>query len=47
MLGNEAGQAALRDTYQINGLKLIDDSFYDALRHLLEQSGLDLPGLVR
>jgi len=47
MLGNEAGQAALRDTYRIDGLKLIDDSFYDALRRMLEQSGLGLSTLVR
>jgi phosphonate transport system substrate-binding protein len=47
MIGNEAGKAALWDTYQIDGLKLIDDLFYDSLRHMLEQSGLDLSTLVR
>jgi len=47
MTQTEEGSAALRDTYQIDGLKLVDDTFYDALRHMLEQSGLDLTGLVR
>lgn len=47
MIQTEEGNAALRDTYQIDGLKLIDDTFYDALRHLLEQSGLELSTLVR
>jgi phosphonate transport system substrate-binding protein len=41
------GSAALRDTFQIDGLKLTDDTFYDALRHMLEQSGLSLTKLVR
>jgi phosphonate transport system substrate-binding protein len=47
MIQTEEGNAALRDTYQIDGLKLADDTFYDALRHMLEQSGLELSGLVR
>ncbi len=47
MIQTEEGNAALRDTYQIDGLKLIDDTFYDALRPMLEQSGLELAGLVR
>lgn len=47
MIQTEEGNAALRDTYQIDGLKLIDDTFYDALRHILEQSALELAGLVR
>jgi phosphonate transport system substrate-binding protein len=47
MIQTEEGNAALRDTYQIDGLKLIDDTFYDALRHMLEQSGLELSELVR
>jgi phosphonate transport system substrate-binding protein len=47
MLQTEQGSAILRDTYQIDGLKFVDDTFYDALRHMLEQSGLNLSGLVR
>ena len=47
MIQTEEGNAALRDTYQIDGLELADDTFYDALRRLLEQSGLALSELVR
>ena len=47
MIQTEEGNAALRDTYQIDGLKLIDDTFYEALRKMLEQSGLELSALVR
>lgn len=43
----EEGIAALRDTFQIDGFKLIDDTFYDPLRRLLQESGLLLPDLVR
>jgi hypothetical protein len=46
MIQTEEGNAALRDTFQIDGLKMIDDTFYDALRSLLEASGLDLTDLV-
>jgi len=47
MIQTEEGNAVLRDTYQIDGLKLIDDTFYNALRNMLEQSGLELLSLVR
>jgi phosphonate transport system substrate-binding protein len=47
MIQTEEGNAALRDTYQIDGLKVADDTLYNALRHMLEQSGLELSGLVR
>ncbi len=47
MIQTEEGNAALRDTYQIDGLELADDTFYDALRRLLEQSRLELSGLMR
>jgi len=47
MIQTEEGNAVLRDTYQIDGLKLIDDTFYDALRKILEGSGLELLSLVR
>ena len=47
MTQTEEGNAALRDTYQIDGLKLIDDTFFNALRRILEQSGLQLSALVR
>jgi phosphonate transport system substrate-binding protein len=47
MIQTEEGNAVLRDTYQIDGLKMIDDTFYDALRNMLEASGLELSSLVR
>ncbi len=47
MMQTEEGRAALRDTFQIDGLKLVDDTFYDALRRLLDESGLLLADLVR
>jgi ABC-type phosphate/phosphonate transport system substrate-binding protein len=47
MTQSDEGMAALRDTYQIDGLKLIDDTFYDALRRLLKESGLLLSDLVK
>jgi phosphonate transport system substrate-binding protein len=47
MIQNDEGMSALRDTYQIDGLELIDDTFYDALRRLLQESGLLLSDLVK
>lgn len=47
MIQTEEGSAALRDAFQIDGLKLVDDTFYNPLRRLLEQSGLLLADLVR
>jgi phosphonate transport system substrate-binding protein len=47
MIQTEEGSAALRDTFQIDGFKLTDDTFYDPLRLLLKQSGLLLSDLVR
>ena len=47
MVQTDEGIAALRDTYQIDGLELIDDTFYDALRRLLQESELFLSDLVK
>lgn len=47
LIQTEEGNAVLRDTFQIDGLKLVDDTFYNPLRRLLEKSGLSLSGLVR
>jgi len=47
MTRTEEGSAALRDTFQIDGLKLVDDTFYDVLRRFLDESGLLLSDLVR
>lgn len=47
MTQTEEGNAALRDTFQIDGLKLTDDTFYDPLRQMLKQSGLLLGDLVK
>jgi phosphonate transport system substrate-binding protein len=47
MIQTDEGMSALRDTYQIDGLELIDDTFYDALRRLLQESGLLLSDLVK
>jgi len=47
MIQTDEGIAALRDTYQIDGLEWIDDTFYDALRRLLQESELLLSDLVK
>ena len=47
MIQTEEGNAALREAFQIDGLKLVDDTYYDPLRGLLDASGLSLPDLVR
>jgi phosphonate transport system substrate-binding protein len=47
MTETEAGKAALNSVYQIEGLKVVDDTFYDAFRVLLEASGVDVTALVR
>lgn len=47
MIQTEEGNAALRDTYQIDGLRLADDTFYNDLRRILDQSGLKLSELVK
>lgn len=47
MIQTEEGNAALRDTFQIDGLKLVDDTFYNPLRRILDKSGLLLSDLVR
>jgi len=44
---SEEGLATLRFAYQIDGLKLVDDTFYDDLRKYIESSGLELPSFVR
>ena len=47
MAGTEAGLAALNSVYQIQGLKVVDDTFYDEFRVALEATGLDVTTLVR
>jgi phosphonate transport system substrate-binding protein len=44
---SEDGLATLRSAYQIDGLKLIDDTFYDDLRKYIQSSGLELPSFIR
>jgi phosphate/phosphite/phosphonate ABC transporter binding protein len=41
MAGTEAGLAALNSVYQIQGLKVVDDTFYDEFRVYLEAAGFD------
>jgi phosphate/phosphite/phosphonate ABC transporter binding protein len=43
----EDGKAALNAVYQIEGLKVVDDTFYDEFRVLLEASGVDVSSLVK
>lgn len=47
MIQTEEGNAVLRDVFQIDGLEQIDDTFFDALRDMLDESGLDLTTLVQ
>ena len=47
MAGTEEGKASLQAVYQIEGLKEVDDTFYDEFRVLLEASGVDVTGLVK
>ena len=47
MIQTEEGNAALRDAFQIDGLKLADDTFYDPLRRVLTESGLLLSELIK
>lgn len=47
MIQTEEGNAALRDAFQIDGLKLADDTFYDPLRRILTKSGLLLSELIK
>ncbi|MBI5933158.1 MAG: PhnD/SsuA/transferrin family substrate-binding protein [Chloroflexi bacterium] len=47
MIQTEEGNAALRDAFQIDGLKLADDTFYDPLRRVLANSGLLLSELIK
>lgn len=43
----EEGKAALNSVYQIEGLKVVDDTFYDEFRVFLEASGVDVSSLVK
>lgn len=43
----EAGAEALRTLYSIDGLKEVDDTFFDDFRVLLAASGIDVASLVR
>jgi ABC-type phosphate/phosphonate transport system substrate-binding protein len=47
MAGTDAGKAALNSVYQIQGLKPVDDTFYDEFRVALEATGLDVTTLVK
>ena len=42
MAETEEGKAALNSVYQIVGLKVVDDTFFDEFRALLEASGEDI-----
>ncbi len=44
---SEDGAAALRALYSIDGLKSVDDTFFDEFRVLLASSGIDIASLVR
>jgi phosphonate transport system substrate-binding protein len=47
MAETEEGKAALQAVYQIQGLKAVDDTFYDDFRVYLESSGIDVSTLVK
>lgn len=47
MMKTDDGKKALRNVYQIDDMKKIDDTFYDELRSLLEAGGFDVTKLVR
>jgi len=47
MAETDAGKAALNAVYQIEGLKAVDDTFYDEFRVALEATGLDVTNLVK
>lgn len=44
---SEAGAEALRKLYSIDGLRAVDDTFFDEFRVLLAASGIDVASLVR
>jgi len=44
---SEAGKEALRKLYSIDGIKSVDDTFFDEFRVLLAASGIDIAALVR
>lgn len=44
---SEEGKAAMRALYSIDGLKVVDDTFFDEFRVLLAASGIDVASLVR
>jgi phosphonate transport system substrate-binding protein len=41
------GAAALKSLYSIDGLKTVDDTFFDEFRVLLSSSGIDIASLVK
>lgn len=47
LLELEAGKKALKSVNGIDGLKAVDDTFYDELRSVLEAGGIDVSKLVR
>lgn len=44
---SEDGAAAMRSLYSIDGLKSVEDTFFDEFRVLLAASGIDIASLVR
>ncbi len=44
---SENGKKALKVVYSIDGLKTVDDTFYDELRSVLEAGGIDVSKLVK
>jgi phosphonate transport system substrate-binding protein len=47
LAGTETGVESLKAVYQIEGLKEVDDTFYDEFRVYLEASGVDITTLVK
>jgi phosphonate transport system substrate-binding protein len=43
----EEGAAAMKGLYEIDGIKPVDDTFFDEFRVLLAASGIDIASLVK
>ncbi len=46
IMQTEEGKLVMKDLYVVDGLKPVDDSFFEQFRHYLEASGLDVEALV-
>lgn len=47
LMASEEGNTTIKSLYLVEGLKPVDDAFYEAFRYYVELSGLDIESLVR